>query len=313
MMLDYYLELFPVNKKLMPCPICSGAGRRITNLDSINSIQDYLRCIQCKSIFANNKATQAELLAHYSSYYTKENLEIPLVAKNSLAKTVSTFSKFRTPNNTVCDLGYGAGALLEAAQADGWKCAGSEYSADAIAIGRLRGWDVHQGDLSSGDLRGPYDVVTIIETLEHVQDPRELLLSASARLRSGGLLYGTTPNAGSINALILKQEWSVITFPEHPILISKKALNGLLIETGFRQILVKSRGINPYDLFSKFRRKLNPGGRSNVPDLGRVDFGYNLNTTFSKNIIMRVLKNVIMALLGKTNIGDSLVFTAVKL
>ena len=50
-----------------------------------------------------------------------------------------------------------------------------------------------------------------------------------------------------------------------------------------------------------------------MPDLGRVDFGYNLNTTFSKNIIMRVLKNVIMALLGKTNIGDSLVFTAVKL
>lgn len=313
MMLAYYHESFFVKETLMLCPICSGAGRRIANLNVVNSSQAYLRCIQCKSIFANSKATQSELVAHYSNYYTKENLEIPLVAKNSLAKTVSTFSEFRTSNNTVCDFGYGAGALLDAAQADGWKCSGSEYSADAIAIGQSRGWDVHQGDLSSGDLRGPYDVVTIIETLEHVQDPRELLMSASARLRSGGLLYGTTPNAGSINALILNQEWSVITFPEHPILISKKALIALLSETGFRQISVKSRGINPYDLISKYRRNLKPEGGSNIPDLGRVDFGYNLNSTFSKNIIMRALKNVIMAFLGKTNIGDSLVFTAVKI
>ena len=302
-----------MKEKLIPCPICGGIGRRITNLNLINSTRDYLRCIQCKSIFANSKATQSELVAHYASYYTKENLKIPLVAKKSLAKTVSTFSKFRTINNTICDLGFGAGALLDAAQADGWKCAGSEYSADAIAIGRSRGWDVHQGDLASGDLRGPYDVATIIETLEHVQDPRELIMSASARLRSGGLLYGTTPNAGSINAMVLKQEWSVITFPEHPILISKKALNELLIETGFRQISIKSRGINPYDLISKYRRKLKPGGSSTMPDLGRVDFGYNLNSTFSKNIIMRVLKNIIMTFLGKTNIGDSLVFTAIKI
>jgi len=313
MRLAYYHEPSLVKETLMLCPICSSAGRRIADLNVINSSQAYLRCIQCKSIFANSKATQGELLAYYSNYYTKENLEIPFVAKKSLAKTVSTFSKFRTSNNTVCDFGYGAGALLDAAQADGWKCAGSEYSADAIAIGQSRGWDVHQGDLSSGDLRGPYDVVTIIETLEHVQDPRELLMSASARLRTGGLLYGTTPNAGSINALILNQEWSVITFPEHPILISKKALIGLLFETGFRQISVKSRGINPYDLISKFRRNLKPEGGSNILDLGRVDFGYNLNSTFSKNTTMRALKNVTMAFLGKTNIGDSLVFTAVKI
>jgi len=252
-------------------------------------------------------------LAHYSSYYTEENLEIPDVAKNSLAKTVSTFSKFRTSNNTICDIGFGAGALLEAAEALSWECVGSEYSADAIAIGQSRGWEVHQGDLTSKDLPGPYDVVTIIETLEHVQDPRELLLCASMRLRSGGLLYGTTPNAGSINALILKQEWSVITYPEHPILISKNALKVLLIETGFKDISIMSRGVNPYDVISKCKSKLRIENRIDMKDLGRVDYGYQLNTTFSKNSTMRLLKNFIMMILGKTNIGDSLVFRAVKI
>jgi SAM-dependent methyltransferase len=295
------------------CPICSVGGIPLMKRDSMNPTPQYMSCIKCRSIFAARKATQGELFTHYSSYYTVENLHIPDIAKNSLVKTVSTFSKFRTSNNTICDIGFGAGALLEAAQALSWECAGSEYSADAIAIGRSRGWEVHQGDLTTGDLRGPFDVVTIVETLEHVQDPRELLMSASARIRSGGLLYGTTPNAGSINALLLKQKWSVITFPEHPILISKKALEGLLIETGFTNISIKSRGINPYDLISMFRNKLKQKEKSNKPDLGRVDFGYNLNSTFSKNLIMRTLKGLIMAFLGKTNIGDSLVFSAVKI
>ena len=294
------------------CPICGVEGMPFTKRISIKTTPQYLSCIKCKSIYANRKATQGELLAHYSTYYSTENLQIPDVAKNSLAKTVSTFSKFRTSNNTICDIGFGAGALLDAAEALSWECAGSEYSADAIAIGRTRGWAVHQGDLTLKDLPGPYDVVTIIETLEHVQDPRELLLSASVRIRSGGLLYGTTPNAGSINALLLKQEWSVITFPEHPILISKKALTRLLVETGFDDISIKSRGFNPYDLISKFRLSSKPGS-SSLPELGRVDFGYQLNSTFSRNSTMRLLKSLIMMILGKANIGDSLVFRAVKI
>jgi 2-polyprenyl-3-methyl-5-hydroxy-6-metoxy-1,4-benzoquinol methylase len=297
------------------CPICGGPGKPLAKSSLANSMTLYLTCIKCKSIFASKKATRDELLTHYSTYYTQENLGIPEVARNSLVKTVTTFSKFRTVNNTICDLGFGAGALLDAAQANNWKCAGSEYSADAIVIGRSKGWEVHQGDLTSEALRGPYDVVTIIETLEHVQNPREFLVNASVRLRSGGLLYGTTPNSQSINASVLKHEWSVISFPEHPILMSKKALKVLLRETGFEQVTVKSRGLNPYDLIFKFRRKFKPISSGEVTSFnpGRVNFGYTLNSAFSKNLTMRILKAAFMVILGKTNTGDSLVFMAVKI
>ena len=44
-----------------------------------------------------------------------------------------------------------------------------------------------------------------------------------------------------------------------------------------------------------------------------IDFGYKLNSTFSKNFCMRMLKSVIMAFLGRANIGDTLVFTAIKI
>lgn len=297
------------------CPICHGSGKSLTKWSFRKSNTFYLACINCKSFFASKKATQEELLTYYSTYYSQENLEVPEVARDSLAKTVLSFSKFRTSSNSICDLGFGAGALLDAAQAKNWKCVGSEYSSDAIAMGRSKGWEVHQGDLTPDALHGPYDVLTIIETLEHVQNPREFLACASARLRSGGLLYGTTPNSQSINSLVLKEEWSVISFPEHPVLISKKALTLLLKETGFRQISVKSSGLNPYDLIFKLRRRLKSKSSSETIgfDPGRVSFGYSLNSTFSRNLIMRIIKVVVMAILNKTNSGDSLVFKAVKI
>ncbi len=280
-----------------------------------NSITLYLTCSKCRSIFASKKATGEELLAHYSNYYTQESLEVPEVARISLAKTVLTFHEFRTEVNTVCDLGFGAGALLDSAEANNWKCAGSEYSADAIAIGRSKGWEVHEGDLTPEALPGPFDVVTIIETLEHVQNPKDFLVSASARLRSGGMLYGTTPNSQSINASVLGHEWGLIAFPEHPILLSRRALKVLLKETGFRQVSVKSRGLNPYEVVfkfgSRFKRKSSVDAMGVDP--GRVNFGYSLNSAFSKNIGMRILKAAVMVILDITNTGDSLVFKAVKI
>ena len=82
----------------MDCLICNGDGKRLTNSNLTVPSQDSLRCTTCKSIFAGS-ASQSELVDHYSNYYTKENLEIPTAVKNSLVRTVLTFSRFRTTEN----------------------------------------------------------------------------------------------------------------------------------------------------------------------------------------------------------------------
>ena len=291
----------------MNCPVCLSNGKPISKLK-----RNYSRCKSCKTLFSEAIASQDQLFAHYENYYTTSNLEVPNVALLSLIVTLENFSMYRTSNNTICDFGFGAGALLQIAQANGWKCAGTEYSSDAVTKGKQSGWNVHLGDLNTNDLPGPFDVLTIIETLEHVQEPQQMLAQGLQRLRSGGLIYGTTPNSQSVNAYLLREQWSVVTFPEHPILLSRKALISMLKELGFVKISVRSKGLNPYDLISSISSSF---GRKVVSDnkvSGRVDYGYKLNTKFSKNALTRVIKSQINLVLGLLNRGDSLEFRAVK-
>jgi SAM-dependent methyltransferase len=288
----------------MSCPICISQNFIELQSGNFKNLNGYVRCRECKSIYLRLPIPSAELGDYYSNYYTDSNMDIPEVAKNSLLKTIKTFENYRSKINTICDIGYGAGTLLSAAEALGWKCAGSEFADKSIRLGVEKGWRVHKGSL------GPFDVVTMIETLEHVTDPRELVKHAAKRLRKGGLIYGTTPNSESLNARMLKDDWSIVTYPEHPIVLSGKALAALLAEMGFTDIKVQSRGLNPYDLLFKLQVKANL--KQPKHNTNRVEFGYAINAKTSSNVFFRFLKTVINSFLARSNLGDSLVFSAVK-
>lgn len=296
----------------MRCPICDHSGTKVKSPNLLDQNIEWARCNGCRSVFANKQASAEELLDYYRNYYNEHNFNVPQVAISSLEKTIDSFKIYRSESNAICDIGFGAGTFLDAAQKAGWGCSGTEYSASAILLGLSRGWNVHQGDFAPNDLPGPFDVLAIIETIEHVQNPRKLLQEAATRIRVGGLLYGTTPNAESLNMRLLGANWSVVSFPEHPILLSRRALRLLLKELGFVQIKVKSRGFNPFDLLTRLRKTPMHGTTPNTPTQGRVDYGYRLNETFTSNIAMRIAKKLISVFIAGTNLGDTLVFKAVK-
>ena len=80
---------------------------------------------------------------------------------------------------TVLDIGCGTGALFEALAAR-YRATGLEPSAQAVAFCRARGLDaVHQGTPESFTPGGLFDVVTMFDVLEHIQDDR----GALARVR----------------------------------------------------------------------------------------------------------------------------------
>jgi SAM-dependent methyltransferase len=294
------------------CKICGGVASKLYSILGINQNTEYLNCRKCRCVFSKIRASEAELALYYDSYYSSENLNIPEYIRESISKTVSTFSKFRTSESKLCDFGYGAGALLEIAEMDGWKCSGSEYSPDAIEIGKTRGWDVHQGELGRDDLPGPFDVITIVETLEHVQDPNDLISKASTRLRQGGLIYGTTPNGKSLNALLLGTKWSVFSFPEHPILMSRKSIEILLVSNGFTNIRIYSQGLNPHDFIREIKRLMSKETHLKQSETNRVQYGYDLVQLFSANIFLMMFKKIVNYLLSLAGIGDTLVFRGVK-
>ena len=297
-----------MNDQVERCPVCNQPYSSVLSPSKAKLV--WVVCPKCKSLFHTEAPSAQMLFEYYSDYYNSDNLSVPQVAVRSLERTVSSFEPYRSLVNSICDIGFGAGSLLEIANGQGWKCSGTEYSTKALEMGLSKGWDVHEGNLVDGLLEGPFDVLTIIETLEHVYDPLALLKEAKKRLRVGGLLYGTTPNASSINRRILGENWNVVSFPEHPILLSKKALYILLKELGFVNIEIFSAGLNPFDLLRRVKF-IRPKNRSSeAANNPRVEYGYRLNETMTHQPLLRIVKLLINYLLKLTHLGDGLVFRA---
>lgn len=52
-----------------------------------------------------------------------------------------------------------------------------------------------------------FDCIALFDVIEHVENDRELILHAIARLRSGGILFVSTPNPTSIGKKIKRDMW----------------------------------------------------------------------------------------------------------
>src|SRR5579864_4801656 len=115
----------------------------------------------------------------------------------------------RTPleGRSVLDVGCGGGLLAEPLARLGGKVTGLDASPEVITVARehaaAMGFDI---DYRAGDvqeLEGQFDLVTAMEVVEHVADPRLFVGALAKRLAPGGLLIMSTPNATGWSKLLM--------------------------------------------------------------------------------------------------------------
>ena len=98
----------------------------------------------------------------------------------------------------VLDLGCGAGDLVHWLAEAGYDAEGVEPSDHVAALARERGLTVRTGtldDLIAGSPAPPeYDAVVMLNVLEHVPRPEELLGAIRSVLAPGGLVFVRVPN-----------------------------------------------------------------------------------------------------------------------
>jgi SAM-dependent methyltransferase len=116
---------------------------------------------------------------------------------------------------SVLDVGCGAGDFLLTLPTHLTKY-GVEPSAAAAAAARRRGVSILAPTLEELTPNAPFDVITMIDVIEHVAYPRELLDAALPHLAPGGSLIIATGDAG--NALwrrVFRSRFWYSSFPEH--------------------------------------------------------------------------------------------------
>jgi 2-polyprenyl-6-hydroxyphenyl methylase/3-demethylubiquinone-9 3-methyltransferase len=115
----------------------------------------------------------------------------------------------RTPlaGKRAVDVGCGAGLLAEPLARLGAEVTAVDAAPENIAAARLHAQgqgltiDYRVGGVET--LAGPFDLVTSLEVLEHVTDPRGFIGGLSDLLGPDGLLILSTPNRTSLSRLLM--------------------------------------------------------------------------------------------------------------
>jgi predicted TPR repeat methyltransferase len=131
------------------------------------------------------------------------------------------------------DVGCAYGFLLDEARRVGLEVQGVDFSETAIE------WmEKHLhikgtvGQLSDAP-RGPFQVISATDILEHVREPMLFLAEVDYRLSSGGLLMIVTGANDTASARLLGKRWWFWNPPDHCVVYSRKGLRQLLFRAGF--------------------------------------------------------------------------------
>ena len=101
-----------------------------------------------------------------------------------------------------------------------------------------------------------FDIITMWEVIEHLEQPMPLLFSLRKYLRPGGVIVFSTPNVESFWAKILRDKWDGFHMPEHHLTyFTKTLLENALSRAGFTNVTVTTIpqfGAGYFDLSKNF-------------------------------------------------------------
>jgi 2-polyprenyl-3-methyl-5-hydroxy-6-metoxy-1,4-benzoquinol methylase len=121
-------------------------------------------------------------------------------------KLLNLLYKYRQ-NGRLLDIGAGSGILIEQAKKLGYQAEGVEPSHWLQRHATERGLIVHLGTFPHKDIKYRVDIVTIVDVIEHVTNPVELLQSVREIMKDNGVGLIVTPDLDSLAARIMGNKW----------------------------------------------------------------------------------------------------------
>ena len=163
--------------------------------------------IQCKSC---DFVQSQDLAKNVSAYYEKLVDEAYLRDRRTRlrqAQAIVRCVSVRTISKRWLDIGAGCGYLLEEANNAGFDAVGVEPSAWLYKQAQKRGLHIYQDTFPSKKLTGTYDVISVIDVIEHVENPLQVMQEAVKLLSPKGYLLLATPDRSSLAARCMGKYW----------------------------------------------------------------------------------------------------------
>ncbi|MFA6217124.1 MAG: methyltransferase domain-containing protein [Candidatus Omnitrophota bacterium] len=200
-----------------------------------------VKCRHCNLIYANPRQPVDELKSTY------KDMQDELYIQEEKGRRLSDQSILRIlkkmgKTGKLLEIGCATGFLLDEARKTGWEIYGVELSSWAVhyAQTNLKIETIFEGSLHEKHYANNFfDVVIIKDTLEHIPDPKGLLIETRRILKTNGIICINTPDIASFLSRILKARWWGVK-QHHIFYFTQKTLFAMLRAAGFMPIKSKS-------------------------------------------------------------------------
>jgi SAM-dependent methyltransferase len=216
-----------------------------------------MQCRTCGLIYLNPRPAVEEFNRIYpANYHTLEfsaaQFGLVYQARRWLeARRLLGWWRSLPDKAQILDVGCGAGFHLSVLREFGkqtWTLEGVDPNARAVEIGRCSGLHLQQGTLDTVKLSpDTYDLVLLIQTIEHVTEPPALLQQIRSLLRPGGRLVVVTDNTDTLDFRLFKRRyWGGYDFPRQWYLFNRRTIRLLAEKTGFEieQLTTQASPVN---------------------------------------------------------------------
>lgn len=203
-----------------------------------------VECRHCGLVYANPRWSSEQLVDAYMAVEDETYQEERAGRELTFEKHLKALEKRTGPaaGRSLLDVGAYIGVFVEAAAASGWETWGIEPSTWAVTKAQARGLNVINGTQDSPELQGrTFDVVTMWDVIEHVDDPSAELAKAYQLLKPGGWLAAHTMDIDSLVARLMGRRWPWL-MNMHLYYFSQKSLARMLAENGFEVVWSGAQG-----------------------------------------------------------------------
>lgn len=206
---------------------CSACGLKSTKLTV-----PYAQFI--KKFYTAGYFTGISSAGAYSNYAADK----PYITR-TMRKFIAALKGILPPPARLLDIGCAYGYFVELALSAGYDAYGIDPSSHAATRAKDRlNTRVQEGTV--GSVKFPpgtrFDIITMLDVVEHLADPRTDLRRAVSLLADDGRILIATGDTESRTAKLLGRRWTFYIPPQHLFFFNRKNFTTLLLESGLEPV-----------------------------------------------------------------------------
>jgi len=234
------------------CPVCASpqvrffAWARDVEYYTSDESYAYLECALCKSVFLESPPTDQLDKIYPSSYYSYGSNR----QKTSLTERVKSFLDARLfqrllgqlpgEDLRVLDVGGGVGWLLSTIRKVNLRVNATheiDINERARSAAEAAGHVFHCSRVEDFSSSESFDLILLLNLIEHVADPAAVLSAMQKLLSPAGLILIKTPNVDTLDCHVFRNSnWGGFHCPRHFVIFNQQSLFDLGQRCGLQTV-----------------------------------------------------------------------------